>query len=344
MTLAGVALAASLTLARADQLLPCGGTERQGAGSLPLIGVAGGGHEVTVLDDLSTGKRDRGAAGARTLVGSVTDAALVRDAMAGVDGCYHLAAVASVPRCLEELVASHRVNIGGFLTLLDAARRQAAPVPFVYASSAAVYGPVRAAAAEDRRPAPISPYGCDKLACEAHATAAASCFGISSVGLRFFNVYGPCQDASSPYAGVISRFVDAAIRGAPIRIFGDGCQTRDFVYVGDAVRAQLLAMAQLERGLRAARGGARVYNVCTGVPTTVNELAAAVCGALGRVRQRATHRPAPAGDIAFSLGVPHAAREQLAFMPTTQLAEGLRLTAGAELQGHSGASRCGAWG
>lgn len=305
-------------------------------GSHLVAALINSGHKVTVLDDLSTGKRDRLAAAARMVVGSITDTALVRDVMADVDGCYHLAAVASVPRCTVELMASHRVNIGGFLTLLDTARRRAHPIPFVYASSAAVYGPLDAVAAEDYRPAPLSPYGCDKLACEAHAAAAAACFAIPSVGLRFFNVYGPRQDASSPYSGVIMQFVNAAIGKVPIRIFGDGRQTRDFVYVGDAVRAQLLAMAQLEHGLRDARRGAEIYNVCTGIPTTVNELAAAVGRVLGRPCKR-TYQPARAGDIAFSLGAPRAAREQLAFASTIGLAEGLRRTVEAELQRDNGA-------
>ena len=206
------------------------------------------GAEVTVLDDLSSGDASRLDRGARLMEGSVTDPGRVAEAMAGADAVFHLAAIASVARCNEDLAASHRVNLGGFVNVLEAAAAREQRPALVYASSAAVYGdnpetPLR----EDARPRPLSPYGADKLGCELHASAAATVLGLRSTGLRFFNVYGPGQDPGSPYSGVISRFHRAATLGEGVTIFGDGGQTRDFVFVDDVVEA-LLSAAAREKG------------------------------------------------------------------------------------------------
>lgn len=278
-----------------------------------------GGAEVTVLDDLSSGDARRLDPAARLVEGSVTDAEQVARAVAGADAVFHLAAIASVARCNEDLSASHRVNLGGFVNILEAsAGRQARPA-LVYASSAAVYGdnpetPLQ----ETAQTRPLSPYGADKLGCELHAAAAATVHGVRSTGLRFFNVYGPGQDPGSPYSGVISRFHDAAARGVGLTIFGDGLQTRDFVFVEDVVDS-LLAAANRAEGEPAA-----VLNVCTGRETSILELAASLSGLTGRPLD-ITHAEGRAGDIRRSAGDPANLARILGARPATPLAAGLKI-------------------
>ncbi|HWL71618.1 MAG TPA: NAD-dependent epimerase/dehydratase family protein [Geminicoccus sp.] len=283
------------------------------------------GAEVTVLDDLSTGKAEQCHPDAKLMVGSVTEPGLVRALIGSVDGCFHLAAIASVPRCNREMVAAHQVNVGGLINLFQAARLTGRATPFVYASSAAIYGDVPGIAAEDVRPAPLSHYGCDKLACEQHGVAALLSCGIPSIGLRFFNVYGPRQDPASPYSGVISVFAAAANQARPIRINGDGWQSRDFVFVTDVVRAQLLAMARLRQDQADGRAAARVVNVCTGTPTTILDLARTVFGTLG-LQPAITFGPPREGDIRTSLGATARAAAELGFRARVPLAEGIALT------------------
>jgi UDP-glucose 4-epimerase len=284
------------------------------------------GHGVTILDDLSAALPGTRPKAARVVVGDVGDAPVVRDLLDGSDGCFHLAAVASVPRSNRDLVAAHRTNIGGLITILAAARALRRPVPVVYASSAAVYGPADGPVAETRTPpAPFSHYGCDKLACEHHAAAALESCGVSSIGLRFFNVYGPRQVASSDYSGVLSIFLAAAASRRPVRLFGDGLQTRDFVFVADVVRAQLLAMRRLEREREEGRRLARVVNVCTGVATSIIGLAQAVFAEFGR-RPEVIMLPPREGDIRQSVGSPELALKELGFRAATPLDTGVRAT------------------
>lgn len=275
------------------------------------------GAEVTVLDDLSSGDASRLDRGARLMEGSVTDPGRVAEAMAGADAVFHLAAIASVARCNEDLAASHRVNLGGFVNVLEAAAAREQRPALVYASSAAIYGdnpetPLR----EDARPRPLSPYGADKLGCELHASAAATVLGLRSTGLRFFNVYGPGQDPGSPYSGVISRFHRAATLGEGVTIFGDGGQTRDFVFVDDVVEA-LLSAAARKRG-----EAAEILNVCTGRETTVLDLAARLARLTGKTMPVA-HAPARAGDIRRSSGDPARLEAILGRRPGTDLSAGL---------------------
>ncbi|MBK1658287.1 NAD-dependent epimerase/dehydratase family protein [Paracraurococcus ruber] len=251
------------------------------------------GDGVRVLDDLSTGSLANLAPGAELVRGDVADHAAVRDAIAGVDGIFHLAAIASVERGVQDWPGTHRANLSGTIAMLDAARLR--KLPFVYASSAAVYGdqavlPIT----EDAPKRPLSAYGADKLGCEQHALVGGLVHGIPSMGFRFFNVFGPRQDPRSPYSGVISIFCDRFSRGEGVDIFGDGGQTRDFVHVSDVVAALLAGMAQ-------ASVEAPVLNVCTGRATSVRELAetiAAACGVPAEIRQR----PPRAGEIRHSLG------------------------------------------
>ena len=278
------------------------------------------GHRVRVLDDLSTGKRANLSPRVELIVGDVADPAAAAAAMAGVAGCFHLAAIASVQRGNEDWIGTSRVNLGGTIAVLDAAR--AASIPVVYASSAAIYGDLGAATAtEDARPAPKTAYGADKLASELHASVAWHVHGVPTLGLRFFNVYGPRQDPASPYSGVISVFADRIAAGAPITLNGDGEQTRDFVHVGDVV-AHLRASMRLLAKDGPSGGGVRVLNVCTGRQTAIIDLAR-LLGRLAGCTPDVRHGPPRAGDIRQSLGDPSRARQHLDISADRQLADGL---------------------
>jgi len=275
------------------------------------------GDSVLVLDDLSTGHRRNVPAAATLVVGDVADAATVAQVMEGVDGCFHLAAIASVEKGITDWLGTHRINITGTVTVFDAIRRQGSRIPVVYASSAAVYGDAATVPiAETERCVPLSAYGADKFGCELHARVASHVHGIPTVGMRFFNVYGPRQDPKSPYSGVISIFCERITAGQPIAIFGDGQQTRDFVYVGDVVRALLAGMALRPED-------APVFNVCTGQSTSVEALAQLVAELSGKTLNAET-RPPRAGEIRHSLGVPDLADRVLGLEGRIPLRSGLR--------------------
>jgi len=280
------------------------------------------GDQVRVLDNLSTGKRENLDPKAVLTVGDVADAETVAKVMDGVDGCFHLAAVASVELGNRDWLGTHRTNLTGAITIFDAARRARpdSTVPVVYASSAAVYGDTPGLPlAETAATRPLSAYGADKLGCELHGWVAATVHGVRTAGCRFFNVYGPRQDPGSPYSGVISIFFNRIGRGQGITIFGDGGQTRDFIYVADVVEALLSAMGQ-------ETPGASVFNVCTGKTTSLLELAAAIGRVFGRTPEIA-FAEARAGDIRESLGNPAATRDTLGFTAKFGVEEGLRLMA-----------------
>ena len=280
------------------------------------------GSQVRVLDDLSTGKRTNVPALAEVIEGDVADPAAVAHAMSGVDACFHLAAVASVARSTTDWIGTSRINLGGTVNVLDAARCAAreAPVPVVFASSAAVYGnPSVPLLRESQETAPLSPYGADKRASELHAAVATRLHKVPCLGLRFFNVYGPRQDPSSPYSGVISRFANALARNSAIEIFGDGDQVRDFVFVNDVVDALMKAME------RAGQRESGICNVCTGRATSVRELADRVGMALGS-DVGVVFLPPRAGDIRQSVGDPSKARDVLRWQSRTSLEAGLKTT------------------
>jgi UDP-glucose 4-epimerase len=255
------------------------------------------GDSVRVLDDLSTGHRTNLPPGASLIEGDVADPVIVGQVMEGVDGCFHLAAIASVEEGVTDWLGTHHTNLTGAITVFDAIRRQGRKIPVVYASSAAVYGDAATLPIAETEPCvPLSAYGADKYGCELHARVASHVHGIPSVGLRFFNVYGPRQDPKSPYSGVISIFCERLIAGEPITIFGDGQQTRDFVSVADVVRALLAGME-----LRPA--DAPVFNVCTGVATSVETLSRLIAELAGKNLNAQIHPPR-AGEIRHSLGAP----------------------------------------
>lgn len=276
------------------------------------------GYAVDVLDNLSSGQAKTLPKEARLVEADVLDAEVVQTLIAGADGCVHLAAIASVALCNEQLTASHAVNLTGFLNVLDAINRTGrTDYPLVYASSAAVYGASQALPLNELAKAvPLSAYGADKLACELHASAAFAVHGRPSVGLRFFNVYGPGQDPSSPYSGVISLFAARLASGQGIRVFGDGSQTRDFVYVGDIVKALLAA-------LEAPAEGPRVFNVCTGRETTILELAQ-IMGGVMLSNPAIEFLPPRPGEIRLSRGDPAGLLAGLGVSARTGLEDGLR--------------------
>jgi len=280
------------------------------------------GHRVRVMDDFSTGKAENLDPRCEVIRADVRDAGAVRRAMYGADGCFHLAAIASVARANEDWVGTHAVNLGATVTVLETARAMGG-LPVVYASSAAVYGALEGVAREDGAPAPMTAYGADKLGCELHARVGVMVHGVPSVGFRFFNVYGPRQDPASPYSGVISIFADAVAAGRPITLHGDGGQTRDFVFVRDVV-------AHLTAGMHYCAGsaGAHVLNVCTGQETSILDLARLLGDISGRtpVIRRG---PPRAGDIARSVGSPERARAVLGIQAGIALRDGLQETAAA---------------
>lgn len=275
------------------------------------------GQGVRVLDDLSTGRRANLDPRCELLVGDVADPAVLRAALAGVAGCFHLAAIASVARGNADWRGTHRINQSASVAVFEAAR-EAGRLPVVYASSAAVYGdPGGDVATEDAPCAPLTAYGADKLGSELHAAVAWRVHGVPTLGLRFFNVYGPRQDPASPYSGVVSIFAARLARGEGLVLHGDGRQTRDFVFVADVVAHLMAAMAHLR-----AAGGATVLNVCTGRASSVQDLARSL-GALFGAAPALSHGPARPGDIARSLGSPARATATLGVAAATPLPAGL---------------------
>jgi UDP-glucose 4-epimerase len=276
------------------------------------------GHAVRVLDDLSSGKRANLDARAVLYESDICDAAALHAALDGADGCFHMAAVASVQRANEDWAGTHRVNQTGSVAVLEACR--GARLPVVYASSAAVYGDTGGAVADEGLICrPQTAYGVDKLGSELHAAVGWGLHGVPSFGLRLFNVFGPRQDPVSPYSGVISIFAGRIARGEAVTLHGDGGQTRDFVYVADVV-AHLLAA----RGFLAGRPRAWVANVCTGAETSVLALAEGL-GRVLAVGVKSAHGPARAGDIRRSVGSNERAEALLGVRAQVTLEQGLRL-------------------
>lgn len=276
------------------------------------------GAHVRVLDDFSTGRRENLAAVAdhiELLEGDVADPETAERAVAGCDYVLHLAAIASVQASLEEPRRTHRVNVDGTLNVLDAAR-QAGVRRLVFISSAAIYGdhttlPLR----EELLPRPLSPYAANKVADEAYCSAFHAGYGLPTVVLRFFNVYGPRQDPANPYSGVISIFAARMTRGERPVIYGDGKQTRDFVYVKDVARAVLLVCEQ-----EAAVGD--VFNVAGGEQTSILQLAAVLNQVLD-TNLTPAFAPPQTGEVRFSQADVRRAQEVLGWEARIPLREGL---------------------
>ena len=279
------------------------------------------GQEVVVLDDLSAGKAANlaGAEGKiQFLPGSVTNLEVLREACGGVDCVIHLAAQTSVPRSVKDPLETNRINVEGTLNVLVAAR-DAGVRRVVFASSCAVYGKTDVLPIpETTAPAPISPYGLSKQIGEGYGRVFQELYGLEFVALRYFNVFGPRQDPSSPYSGVLSIFNAAVLGGIQPTVYGDGEQSRDFVYVENVVQANLLAAeGQGAPGL--------AINVGTGNRSTLNQTLALLGKITGRTAA-AKYAAAREGDIRDSQANIALAQKALGYRPRVGFEEGLKKT------------------
>jgi UDP-glucose 4-epimerase len=276
------------------------------------------GDRVLILDNLSTGfEESLSGLDVEMVEGDIRDERLMRECMEGIDHVFHLAAMISVPASMEDPAGAYDVNLMGSLNVLTAA--QATGVSgVVLASSAAVYGETTGRVSESSPTAPMSPYAASKLAMEHVARLFATAYRLPTTSLRFFNVYGPRQSPDSPYAAAIPLFIGAMLAGRTAQIFGDGEQTRDFVFIEDVVQANLLAIEKMESG-----GG--VYNIGGGGSVSVLELV----HTLQRILSNAPppeHVPPRPGDIRFSEADIKMAEQALGYRPTIDLLEGLKST------------------
>lgn len=274
------------------------------------------GISIRILDNLSSGHR-RNLPARHPLLefieGDITDAAAVRDAMDGVSHCLHLAAQVSVAASLEDPAFSAEQNILGYINVLDAARK-AGIERLVYASSAAVYGdPPELPVHEDAAVKQLSPYGLEKQINEYYADLYHRLYNVSSLGMRYFNVFGPRQDPKSPYAGVISIFVERMAAGQPVTVLGDGNQTRDFIYVRDVARANLAALQGSFQG---------ACNVATGQSRSLLDLIDALSALTGS-KARINYSKARTGDIVHSSADTSRMTRELGLEAETALEDGL---------------------
>jgi UDP-N-acetylglucosamine/UDP-N-acetyl-alpha-D-glucosaminouronate 4-epimerase len=284
------------------------------------------GYRVRVFDNFSTGSRKNLAfagKGARLEIqrGELANLTHVVKAVRGASVIFHQAALRSVPRSVEDPLGANASNVTGTLHLLVAAARQKTKPRLVYASSSSVYGerpdlPKR----EDQPTAPISPYAATKVAGELYASVWSRLFGVETVGLRYFNVFGPRQDPKSEYAAVIPKFILWGMGGKPLHIHGDGTQSRDFTYIDNVVSANLLA-ARAEA--RAVSG--KSYNVGCGSRTSLLEIVGLLETMLGRSLAR-KHEPGRVGDVPHTLADVNAAKRDMGYEPLVGFEEGLRRT------------------
>jgi UDP-glucose 4-epimerase len=278
------------------------------------------GHDVVVLDDFSTGRRENLEAvrdRVKIVEGTIDDPATCARAVKGADYVFHEAALVSVPQSMEEPERTHRINTGGTLNVLRAAA-DAGVKRLVFASTSAVYGRGEPPLDEDRRLDPLSPYAATKLAGEQYLRMYRNAYGLDTVALRYFNVFGARQRPEGGYAAVIPKFVDAAVAGRRPTIFGDGTQVRDFVYVGDVVRANLLAC-------EATHAPGEAFNIGSGSHTTVRDLWDRISAIVGCDLTPELCPPRP-GDIHTSIAIVEKARRGLGFSAATSLDEGLAHT------------------
>jgi UDP-glucose 4-epimerase len=279
------------------------------------------GHRVRVLDNFFSGRRSNLASVRRDveiLKGDCADLRSARKAVQGIEVVYHEAAVPSVARSVQDPLGSHHANATATLVMLQAAR-EAGTRRFIYAGSSSVYGESKTLPKrEDMKPAPVSPYAAAKLLGEHYLAMHARLYGMETLTLRYFNVFGARQDASSPYSGVISLFVTALLAGRAPVIYGDGRQTRDFTHVSNVVQANLLA-------LLAPKLAGQVVNVATGDRCSLLRLLAGVARELG-MPARPVFEPARAGDVRHSLADISAARRLLRYRPVCDFETGLQDT------------------
>lgn len=282
------------------------------------------GDSVRILDNFATGREENIADLVETkkvelLRASVTDAEAVARAVKGIDFVLHQAAIPSVPRSIEDPVGCDLVNVHGTVTLLDAARK-AGVKRVVFAASSSAYGEKSPGEpkVETMLPAPLSPYAAAKLACESYMQAFYHSYGLETVALRYFNIFGPRQDPKSQYAAVIPNFVNAALQGRAATIFGDGQTSRDFCYIDNAVEANLLACT-------APGVAGEVFNIACGESTSLLEVIDLVAQVVGTKIPPVHEAPRP-GDIKYSLADIKKAKERLGYTGRVKFAEGLERT------------------
>lgn len=281
------------------------------------------GHSVVVLDDFSAGKEENLAEIRNKITiikGSITDIEVVRKAMHEAEFVLHLAARTSVPRSVKDPLETNRINVEGTLNVLVAAKELRVK-RLVFAASSSAYGETPTLPkVESMPPAPISPYGVTKYVGELYGQAFLKCYGLETVSLRYFNIFGPRQDPASPYSGVLAKFCTAFLEDTPPVVFGDGEQTRDFTFVDNAVHANLLAC-------EAPNVAGKVFNVGCGGRISLNQVLAALGKVTGKPLQ-AQYDPPREGDIRDSQADISEARRYLGYEPQVGFAEGLELTFG----------------
>jgi nucleoside-diphosphate-sugar epimerase len=279
------------------------------------------GDKVRILDNFFSGKRENLAdiAGDIELIeGDIRDQAATARACAGVEVVYHEAAIPSVPRSLADPISSNDANVTGTLNVLHEAKK-AGVRRVVYAASSSAYGDTPTLPkVETMRPMPLSPYAVGKLAGEHYCAVFAGAYGLETVALRYFNVFGARQDPKSEYAAVIPRFVTAGLAGQGVTIFGDGTQSRDFCYIDNTVEANLAAASA-----PAAGASGRVFNVACGAATTLNDVVRLISENLKR-QIPVTYAPGRVGDVKHSLADVDAARSALGYKGAISFEEGLR--------------------
>lgn len=278
------------------------------------------GCDVRVLDDLSSGKPKNLAALRKDAIikGDITDPTKVEMAMKGVDIVFHEAAQTSVQRSIREPVLTNSINVLGTLQVLMAARK-AGVKKVILASSAAVYGDPGKPCVESMQPMPLSPYAASKASAESYCMMYQHLYGMATVCLRYFNVYGPRQDPASEYASVIPKFQSCFAAGKRPTVFGDGKQSRDFVFISDVVKANILAAEMDVAG--------KCINIASGTMATVNDLVKTFQDVTGK-RLEPEHAPPRPGDIRHSAADIRKAKRLLGFSPTISLHDGLRQTMG----------------
>jgi len=279
------------------------------------------GDKVRVIDNFFSGKRENLAdisKDVELVEGDIRDEAAMARALAGVEVVYHEAAIASVPRSLADPLSSNDANVTGTLKVLHGAKKAGAR-RVVYAASSSAYGDTPTLPkVETMRPMPLSPYAVAKLAGEHYCQVFAGAYGLETVCLRYFNVFGPHQDPKSEYAAVIPRFVTAALAKQGVTIFGDGTQSRDFCFIENTVEANLLAAS-------APAASGRVFNVACGAAIDLNGVVKLVGDIVGHAVP-ITYAPGRVGDVKHSLADITAARERLGYKGAVSFAEGLKRT------------------
>ena len=283
--------------------------------------ILGKGHDVVVVDNFSTGKRENVADfidKVEFIEGDIRDRELMDRAVKGVSAIFHEAALGSVPRSVEDPQTSHDVNVNGTLTVLESARA-AGVKRIIFAASSSAYGDQEELPKhEGMPPRPISPYAASKVACEGYMRAYAACYGLETLSLRYFNVFGAYQDPEGPYAAVIPAFISRILRGQRPVVFGDGEQSRDFCYIDNVCEANWLAA-----NAPAEKCDGTVINIACGARTTLNEILDLLRELLHTDIEAEYTDPRP-GDVRHSLADVSLAKKVIGYEPKVFFADGLR--------------------